>query len=332
MTSRQIEIGIDEASEFRSLISDQLKKGLLRVPTEETFELYDDVKLRITVEGRSLDVAATVVNPAIPVGNGVFEAGLEVRLTRAEWTGLEWLLNILVRKELARKKQAAQARKQKVSSATTSAESEQETPVAVEAARVSQSFKPIGNKVEEPSSEEEAFGRPTTAMFSGEHLAVPGEVEPEVIDYPDYEEESEEVSEETGPSQRFVEDTTGSRKLDGTADASQTIDAMPFSRVDSAVGSEVPLDDESSDGTIPIPKPLANPRMASSKEASDYRAANPEKASRAEEYFLQALQSLRMDRLNQARTSISLAIAYNPTEQEYRELLAVIDTQMDVQS
>ncbi len=65
-------------------------------------------------------------------------------------------------------------------------------------------------------------------------------------------------------------------------------------------------------------------------EAARYRALYPDKAMRSDDYYRAAKADARNRKFELARTNINLAIAYNPTVSEYRELLEQVELELGV--
>lgn len=67
-------------------------------------------------------------------------------------------------------------------------------------------------------------------------------------------------------------------------------------------------------------------------EAAQYRANYPDKAMRADDYFRAAMADAQNRQFELARTNVNLAMAYNPTVSEYRELLERVELELGVRA
>lgn len=97
--SSVIEYVVLAESELRRLVRTHLAGGVVLVPSRQQLEVFDGTVVRVTASHRSLDLDAVVAIPRV-VDRGRDCVGVHLRVERAQWAGLEWLLNALVRERI----------------------------------------------------------------------------------------------------------------------------------------------------------------------------------------------------------------------------------------
>lgn len=97
--SSVIEYVVLAEGELRRLVRTHLSGGVVLVPSRHLFEVFDGIVVRVTASHRSLDLDAVVAIPRV-VDRGRDCVGVHLRVERAQWAGLEWLLNALVRERI----------------------------------------------------------------------------------------------------------------------------------------------------------------------------------------------------------------------------------------
>lgn len=289
--TRLLEISFRDETTFRRFVEEQVRRGRVVAPTEARFELYASVTLRVTAGERSLDVSATVVNPVIPTVDGA-AVGLEVELTRAEWTGLEWLLNVLMRERIA--------------SATREPDPGDSLEPDPDGSRAGRLDDTLAREVLADSrwgSRDDDIGHLDTVSMSIDDTSVPGSLI---------------ASLDAAPDDSMSGGVRGNAWLDDSR--------YGFDRADEAASSS--SDGLSSSDTFESRGPIANPLRANTDVSGRYRTTHPDRAEAAEAHFQAARLALRRGDIEAARSSASLAIANNPTESEYADLLGMIERQL----
>jgi len=293
-----LEIAFRDESTFRRFVEEQVRRGRVVAQTEQSFELYATVVLRLTARDRSLDIGATVVNPVIPTQDGR-AVGLEIELSRAEWTGLEWLLNVLMRERLD----------------TVHDGRDPGEDTLVPNADVSRPGR-VDDTLAREVLADSSYGSHQTGFEDFENLSLddgapslPGSLIASLESAPD---QSSGWRDNSNP---WLDD---SRYGFGRgADTSPSAAVVPPS-------SAASVDDRAFDSD----RPIVDPMRARADSVGDYRTENPRRAQAAEEHFESARQALRRGDIAQARSSASLAIANNPTEPEYTDLLELIERRL----
>lgn len=97
--SSTIEYVVLAEGELRRLVRTHLSGGVVLVPSRRLFDVFDGVVVRVTASHRSLDLDAVVAIPRV-VDRGRDCVGVHLSIDRAQWAGLEWLLNSLVRERI----------------------------------------------------------------------------------------------------------------------------------------------------------------------------------------------------------------------------------------
>jgi hypothetical protein len=110
----------------------------------------------------------------------------------------------------------------------------------------------------------------------------------------------------------------------------QTIVSYRPNPVGEAPPTSLPDDTDDANGANDSDPFSRSQEMTPSKDsAAEYRSMYPAKAKRAAAYFDAAQADVKAGAFETARTNLNLAIAYNPTEHAYRELLDDVSAKLE---
>lgn len=352
MSSRLVSISFPDASVFRSYVDAHLCQGRAIVPREslsgEAPELLEPVRLEVECAGRTLVLNAMIVQPHLQL-SGRAAVGLQV-----EWSSAAHERAALMTQSPARRAPAPKVTSsppparprtlrlppETAPQAAVPFRQPQPTPAsspAVPAAsmlRSSPQVEPLPGRapsgprvapsahtavtrrirpVEDPRSSERV--RPGATVHRRTHQGHPGS-----------------GARPLSPLQRVTE-AMARDTLDGEPESTMGRTqpqpryrtgplSVPASEVGSAEAKPV-----RSQRRAPLETPYSVDRIARVVERAAPVAppVDPEKAQRANAYYEAARADLSAGRIDQARTHLNLAIAYNAREPAYRQLLVALE-------
>lgn len=318
MRPQRLTLYVSTRAEFRRIVQEQLKERCLLVPTDEELAWDSTVEVRMLVRGRALDLVGRVVNPDLRVGDSRL-VGLLIDLTRAEWAALGFLERAFLEGDDEPTSDievpGAAIRRNRRGEATGSVpaidadlvdDTIDDTPVPE-----APSSEPASPPSDESGSASDLDSTLDGPPFEGaDDVAFEGDAEDDDdAPSPDAFDERPGTSRHVIPANASGGDVSAGDVGGATFDQS----ALEAARQDAVRR------------TIETVKPLANPRLASSSQAVEYRADQPDKARRADELATQASTALADGDLQQARVLARLAVVYNPHEPEFRALSELVE-------
>ena len=281
-----------EQAQLAAFVGQQLACGRAVVPCELEIELFDDVILRVEAGARSYDLRASVAHPSLPMPTGGVGLGLAVSLSDADRQALAQLEDAL--------------------------------------GDVQEAFDGIelSLDVEDLDVEGETAPHIERPELKDTVQGAPGPSPADLADLDYFFSETPlplEPTPETPIATEVLEQLTEER----TAPHSNTMPGLFHSTLQPTRRGSV---DDAIDSALaePTVRGAVDLDAGQESEAARYRALYPDKALRADEYYLAARADAGTGALELARTNANLAVAYNPTVAAYRDLLASVEERLGV--